>query len=238
MQIKDSVIFITGANGGLGTALIDCALERGAAKVYAGMRTIDAARPWPQQVTPVRLDVTNQGQVHTAAELAADVDILINNAGLNHCQALLAATNGEAARQEMEVNYFGTLAMCRAFAPLLAPRQGSIVNILSILARISLPMMGSLCASKAAGLRLTDALRAELAGQQVNVIGVLPGVIDTTMSSDFPPPKATPQAVAEAILDGILRDEEEIYPDGMSQAVARRLLQERDQVRTEFSAFL
>ena len=238
-QIRDAVVLVTGAAGGLGTALIEELLQRGAAKIYAGVRKINPDTAWPAAVIPLELDIADPAQVAAAAMFAPDVGILINNAGLNLGQPMLSVADPRAARAEMEVNYFGTLAMCRAFAPMLAvaDRGGAIVNLLSILARVSLPIMGSLCASKAAALRLTDSLRAELAGK-VQVLGVLPGVIDTAMSAGFPTPKATPQAVAAALLDALEQGAHEVYPDGMSLDVARRLGSERAAVNAEFAGFL
>ena len=140
-------------------------------------------------------------------------DVLINNAGVNRTRGLIAASDLDSAREEMETNYFGTLSMCRAFAPVLKTNGGGcIVNLLSILSRVALPLMGSLCASKAAALRLTEGVRAELSAQNTLVIAVMPGAVDTDMSKDFPPPKMPPEEVAQAALEAIKTGTEESYP--------------------------
>lgn len=238
MLIQNSVALVTGAAGGLGQIFIRSLLARGASKVYAAVRPEDPAVDWPANVVPLMLDITDAAQVAAAAALATDVTILVNNAGLNLNQRLLGADKPSAAFDEMNVNYFGTLAMCRAFAPSLIAGQGAVINVLSVLARVSLPAMGSLCASKAAGLRLTDALRAELAEHDVQVLGVLPGVIDTAMGAGFPGPKASPQAVIDTVLDALEQGADEVYPDAMALDVAQRLASERDAVKAQFAAFL
>jgi NAD(P)-dependent dehydrogenase (short-subunit alcohol dehydrogenase family) len=139
----------------------------------------------------------------------------------------------------MEVNYFGTLAMCRAFAPLLgANGGGTIVNMLSILSRVTLPLMGSLCASKAAALSLTHGVRAQLAGQGTLVIAVMPGAVDTDMTRDMPPPKMPPSEVAHAVLDAIEACMEEVYPGAMAQALTERLAQDPKGLEKEFARYL
>lgn len=239
IRIEDSVVLVTGAAGGLGTVLIEALLRRGARKVYAGLHLLhEAPAAWADRVVPLQLDITDPQQVAQAAVLASDVTILVNNAGLNRNQPMLSGAEPGAAQAEMNVNYFGTLAMCRAFAPMLVERRGAVVNILSVLARVSLPMMGSLCASKAAGLRLTDALRAELKPHGVQVLAVLPGVIDTAMGAGFPGPKALAADVVAAMLDALENGESELYPDAMAQDVARRLDSERSAVHAQFAAFL
>src|SRR5690606_12309077 len=117
---------------------------------------------------------------------------------------------------EMETNYFGTLAMCRAFAPVLKRNGGgTIVNMLSVLANMNLPLMGSLCASKAAALSLTQALRAELKAQKTRVMSVQPGAVETDMTRDFEGPKMAPRAVAEALIHGLRSGAEDVYPGKM-----------------------
>jgi short-subunit dehydrogenase len=167
------------------------------------------------------------------------VTLLINNAGINRSCALLAAPDLQAARAEMETNYFGTLAMCRAFAPVLkANGGGAIVNMLSILGRVNLPLMGSLCASKAAGLSLTQGVRAELAKQGTTVIAVMPGAVDTDMSRDFPPPKMPPREVADAALAALERGHEDVYPGDMAQGVSQGLAADPKAVEKQFAAYL
>lgn len=184
------------------------------------------------------LDVTQENQVQGLLKICGDIDILINNAGINRQQRFLSPQASDAAAEEMAVNYFGTMSMCRAFAPVLISRRGAIVNVLSILARVTIPLMGSLCASKAASLRMTEGIRAELAKDGVQVLAVLPGVINTAMSRDFPGPKATPAAIAAAIVNALNSDAITVYPDSMAEHVAARLDQERNAVVAEFAAYL
>lgn len=142
----------------------------------------------------------------------------------------------ESAREEMEVNFFGTLAMCQAFASALIARGGSIVNICSIIGLVNLPAAGTYCASKAASHSLLQGVRAELAPKGVRVIGVYPGPVDTSMTAGQPTPKATPAQVAQAILDGIENGDEEIFPDAMSRQVHAALMANPKQVEKEFAA--
>ena len=236
MKVAGAVAFVTGTNRGIGAQFVKALKVRGAAKIYAasrrGVTTEDG-------VTPVKLDITRPDQVAAAAALARDTIVLINNAGVNFNTPLLNAPSEENARVEMEVNYFGLLAMCRAFAPILRANGGGIiVNMLSILGRVNLPLMGSLCASKAAGLSLAQGMRAQLAGQGTLVIGVMPGAVDTDMTKDFPPPKIAPADVATAVMDAIEAGQEEVYPGDMAQGIARGLAVDPKSVEKEFAAYL
>jgi NAD(P)-dependent dehydrogenase (short-subunit alcohol dehydrogenase family) len=204
-------ILITGAQGGIGQALVARFLEAGAARVYAAGRA--AVRgAGDSRVVPVRLDITDEVQVRAAAESCSDVEILVNNAGINRNRSLMAAADLSDARLEMETNYFGTLAMCRAFAPVLAANGGgAIVNVLSIGAKIGLPFMGSLCASKAAALRLTECMRAELAAQGTHVLAVLPGAVDTPMTRHLGGiRKLAPFEVARTLVTALCAGAEEV----------------------------
>ncbi|SNB80140.1 Short-chain dehydrogenase [Pseudomonas sp. URIL14HWK12:I8] len=229
-------VLITGANGGLGLALIEAFLGAGARRVYAACRNPERLLFDHPQVEVVPLDVTQPQQVAQVAGRVG-IDILVNNAGLNRQQRLLGADDPEAAAQEMAVNYFATLAMMRAFTPTLVERAGAMVNVLSILARVALPAMGSLCASKAAALRLTEAARAELAGR-VHVMAVLPGVIDTAMSQGVAGAKASPREVADAIVTGLASGAAEVYPDPMALDIAHKLATDRVTAQADFARYL
>jgi NAD(P)-dependent dehydrogenase (short-subunit alcohol dehydrogenase family) len=221
-----TVAFVSGANRGLGAQFVARLLARGAGKVYAASRTgrVDLA---DARVIPVQLDITDDESVAHAARLAADTTLLINNAGVNRHTAFLAPQAPEDARAEIEVNYFGPLRMARAFAPALMQTHGAMVNVLSILARVSLPAMGSLCASKAAGLRLTESLRAEFAPHGVRVFAAMPGAIDTDMSRDFAGPKLAPAEAADAVLDALTGSAGEIYIGEMATGLAQGLALDR-----------
>lgn len=243
MDLQGKNVLVTGANGGIGTALVKALLDKGAAKVYAAARSIDAVRELSHldvdRVVPFRLDITNAASVTAAAEQHRDIDIVINNAGLNRCMWLLGPNGMEAAREEMEVNFFGTLAVCRAFAPLLVARgSGVIANVCSIIGMVNLPVNGTYCASKAAGHSLLQGLRAELAPKGVRVVGIYPGPVDTRMTAGQEMPKATPDQIAQAIVAGLEGDVEEIFPDPMSQEVHRGLQQDAKQVERQFAMMI
>jgi len=243
MKVAGSVALVTGANRGIGRSFVAALLARGAAKVYATARRVDGvadlAKAHPGKVETLALDITDAASVASAAQRCKDVTLLINNAGINRLSGLMAAPDLAAARAEMETNYFGTLAMCRAFAPVLkAHGGGGIINMLSILARVNLPLMGSLCASKAAALSLCGGLRAELAQQGTPVVGVMPGAVDTDMSRNFPPPKMPPRDVAEAALTALEQGLDEVYPGDMAQGVAQGLAADPKGVEKQFAAYL
>ncbi|MEM7258785.1 MAG: SDR family NAD(P)-dependent oxidoreductase, partial [Pseudomonadota bacterium] len=200
MKVKDSTALVTGANRGIGKCFVEALVARGAKKVYACGRkqtgVAGLADKYPGVVEAVELDITDHEAITNVAGRCSDVSLLINNAGVNQMSAFAASDSIDGARQEMEVNYFGTLAMSRAFATVLSRNGGgAMINMLSILSRVNLPLMGSLCASKAAGLSLVQGLRAELDGQGTAVVAVMPGAVDTDMSKDFPPPKMPPAEV-------------------------------------------
>ncbi|CAE6795456.1 SDR family oxidoreductase [Paraburkholderia haematera] len=231
MQVEGCVAFVTGANRGVGASFVAKLLQEGARKVYAGARDVRAPAYRDPRVVPVDLDITNPQQVARAAALASDVNLLVNNAGINRLEPLLAANDRDAARAEMEVNYFGTLDMIRAFAPSLQREGGAIVNVSSILARVALPSMASLCASKAAALRMTEGARAELAPHGVRVLSILPGPIDTDMSRDFPPPKLPAAEVVDAALAALANGVDEVYVGAMAQQLAAGLAADRQAVQ-------
>ncbi|HZH05444.1 MAG TPA: SDR family NAD(P)-dependent oxidoreductase, partial [Lautropia sp.] len=156
--------------------------------------------------------------------------------GINRGQGFLAAPSLEDARAEIETNYLGTLAMCRAFAPQLV--EGALVNVLSILAKVTLPAMGSLCASKAASLRMTEGVRAELAAQGTLVVAVMTGALDTDMSRDFQGPKSSPAEVARAVVSAVKNGEEEVYLGDMPAWINPALAQDPKGIERELAKFL
>ena len=234
-SIKGSVVFITGATGGLGQALIAAIAARGAAKIYAAARDISALAASPTLV-PVKMDVTSDGDVAKATALAGDVTLLINNAGINHNTGFMAAADIAMARDEIEINYLAPLRVTRAFAPVLIKNKGAVLNLLTILARVNLPFMGSYCASKAAALSLTQGLRADLAPKGVRVAGVLPGAIDTRMTAMLTIPKMTTSDAATEILDGFEAGEEDIYVGDMARGLAEGLKQDPKGVERQLAS--
>jgi len=215
MTIADGAVLVTGANRGIGQALVEEALRRGAKRVYAGTRQPLAHSDG--RVTPLTLDVTNAAQIQEAVERVESLDILINNAGV----ALYDDLSDRAVlEQHLAVNLFGTYGVTQAFLPLLTRSQGAIVNVLSLAAFANLPFTPTYSISKAAALSLSQSLRALLAGRGLRVHVVLPGPVDTDMSRYLDIPKASPESVARAIFDGVEKGEEEIFPDPMSEPLA------------------
>lgn len=220
--IKGSVVLITGAGGAIAKALIAELKARGAAKVYAAARDISGL-PASDGVVPVKMDVTSDADVAKAASMAADVTLLINNAGINHNTGFIAAPDITIAREEIEINYLAPLRVTKAFAPALIRNKGAVLNLLTILSRVNLPFMGSYCASKAAGLSLTQGLRGELTPKGVRIAAALPGAIDTRMTAVLTIPKMTTADAAREILDGFEAGEEEIYVGEMARGLAQGL---------------
>src|ERR1700687_5367572 len=199
---KGSAVVTTGATGAIAQALIAELTARGAAKIYTAARDISALAA-SGQLVPIKMDVTSDDDVTRAAAVAADVTLLINNAGVNHNTAFMVAPDLAMAREEIEANYLAPLRVTRAFAPALIANGGAVLNMLTILARVNLPFMGSYCASKAAGLSLTQGLRSELGPKGVRVVAAMPGAVDTRMTAMLPIPKMTTAVAAAEILDGL-----------------------------------
>jgi NAD(P)-dependent dehydrogenase (short-subunit alcohol dehydrogenase family) len=215
MNITGKSILITGANRGIGQALVDEALSRGAKRVYAAVR--GAFRHHDRRVTILKLDVTNASQIQQIARDVGSLDVLINNAGVAHNDDL---SNLDALEQEMAVNLYGPLQMIRAFLPQLRQSKGAIVNSLSLVALAALPIMPGYSMSKAAAFSLTQSWRALLASEGVCVHAVFIGPTDTDMNRGLNIPKASTETTAKGILNGIEKGEEDIFPDPASQAIA------------------
>jgi NAD(P)-dependent dehydrogenase (short-subunit alcohol dehydrogenase family) len=217
-QLYGTIALVTGANRGLGKALVETLLAAGVTKVYAGARDEKQVARVDPRIEPLRLDVTNAEQVTAAARRAADVTLLINNAGRLSSFNVLSASTADL-ESDFGVQVHGTLSVIRAFVPILARSDGgaTIVNVLSLASLASVPTMGGYSASKAAAYSITQALRSELAKKSIRVLAALPGPIDTDMVKDLQLPKASAGDVAERIVAGIVRGDEEIFPDPMSQ---------------------
>jgi NAD(P)-dependent dehydrogenase (short-subunit alcohol dehydrogenase family) len=215
MNIENKTVLITGANRGIGQALVEEALQRGARRVYAGTR--GDPKTGDKRVTPLTLDVTKASEIQRAAGQVEALDVLINNAGIAIYDDLSDPTTID---RHLAVNFWGSLNMTRAFLPQLVRSKGAIVNNLSVAALAALPVIPAYSISKAAAFSLTQSLRALLAGQGVRVHAALTGPVDTEMSREFDAPKASPASVARGILDGLERGEEDIFPDPMSQSLA------------------
>jgi NAD(P)-dependent dehydrogenase (short-subunit alcohol dehydrogenase family) len=243
MDIQGSVAFVSGANRGIGKAYVEALLQAGARRVYAAARAIETLNEVvaiaPDRIIPIALDVTNLEQVKAAAQTAQDTTILINNAGVLGMGGLFTDTSVETAQWEMNTNYFGTLSMIRAFAPVLKQNGGgAIVNLLSIVSVVNVPVFSSYSASKAALYSLTQGVRAELAAQKTQVVGVFPGPVDTAMSEGVPLDKIAPSEVAKATLQAIAQGVEEVYPDPTSQNVFANLQVPLKEVEKQFAGML
>ena len=216
MTIADKTVLVTGANRGIGQALVEEALSRGAKRVYAGARRpvthVDA------RVTPLSLDVTNAAQIQSAVESVESLDVLINNAGLALYDDL---SDGSMLERHLAVNLFGTYGVTQAFLPLLIRSGGAIVNNLSLNVLAPLPLIPAYSISKAAAFSLTQSLRVLVATRGVRVHAVLTGPVDTDMTRGLDIPKASPAFVARGIFDGVENGHEEIFPDPMSESLAQ-----------------
>ncbi|RZS80147.1 NADP-dependent 3-hydroxy acid dehydrogenase YdfG [Motilibacter rhizosphaerae] len=220
MELQGAVALVTGANRGLGRRLAEELQGRGV-RVYAAAR--DPRRIDVPGVTPVALDITDPAAVAAAAELARDVTLLVNNAGSATGAGLLSGSLDDV-RLEMDTHYFGTLAMVRAFAPVIeANGGGTIVNVLSALSWLNYPGVGAYSAAKSAAWSLTNGARVELAPRGIRVAGLHVGYMDTDMAAGVDAPKSDPRDVARAVADGVAEDAWEILADDVSRHVQQGL---------------
>jgi NAD(P)-dependent dehydrogenase (short-subunit alcohol dehydrogenase family) len=239
MQIQASRVFVTGSNRGIGRALVEELLARGASSVYAAARDPKALASLAERsngrLIPVRLDITNAADIRAAAAQVSTLDLLINNAGVLGSRNILDNPL-DAIERDMQTNYFGTLAVTRSLLPAIERGQGAIANVLTVAALASMPFLGGYSASKAAALSFTQALRGELSRRGLQVFAVFPGPVDTDMGSDIEIPKTPAVDVARAILDGIERGEEDIFPDPMASQIGALYANAPKSVEKRFAA--
>jgi|SRR5579859_15264 len=222
MNVAGSIALVTGANRGLGLAFARALLEKGAVKVYAAARDPDSVTL--KGAIPLKLDVTKDEDVAAAARAAADVDLLVNNAGIAKPGGFFADGAIEAAREQFEVNFVGPLRMARAFAPALAKNGGgAMINVLSVASWMNGPMLATYGASKSAAWALTNGLRIELAQQGTQVVGLHAGFIDTDLVRDVDAPKSTPEEIVRVTLAALERGEGQVLADEISRQVHRYL---------------
>jgi NAD(P)-dependent dehydrogenase (short-subunit alcohol dehydrogenase family) len=227
MKIAGSVALVTGAGRGLGRVFAQELLSRGAARVYGAAR--NPAAVTEPCVLPIALDITDPERVLQVARECADVTLLVNNAGVMKASPFIGAPGLDAARLEMETNYFGTLGMCRAFAPVLAAGGGgAIVNMLSVASFYTHPLDPSYSASKAAELSLTNGIRMELSPQGTLVVAVHASFIDTDMAAGIDAPKISPESVAQQAFDAVEAGEIEVLADERSRFVKASLSRDHE----------
>lgn len=215
VNLSGKTLLVTGASRGIGHALVNEALTRGAATIYAAART-PLEHP-DNRVRPIRIDLTDPASVAVAAELVEGLDVLVNNAGISVVDDL---TDVDAIEAHLAVNVFGTFRITRTFLPQLTASHGALVNVLSLAALATVPITPAYAISKAAALSMTQSWRFLLAPEGVSVYAALPGPVDTDMIRGWEIPKASPADVARAIIDGLADGREEIFPDPMSSTVA------------------
>ncbi len=242
MNFNSTIALITGANkeNGIGRALANALLEKGCQKIYVTARDVtsfnDIEASSAGRVKPIQLDITDHKAVALLAESCSDCNLLINNAGIAGGGSLLQPKSVFGARSDMEVNYFGTLAMCRAFSPILIKNGGGgIVNICSVAGLVGIPVIASYAASKAALHSLTQSIRGELAKKGTLVVGVYPGPIDTEMGKGLNTDLVAPSGVATKVLDAIVHRQESVFPDPVAQRIQRGLRQDAQAIEKEFA---
>lgn len=236
LTCKGSIALVTGANRGIGAALVQALLDAGAAKVYATARDASSLSRWEDpRVIRLTLDIRDPRSCAQAAAQAQDVQLLINNAGTLKSFDLLEAPD-EAIETDFGTNFYGLLHMHRAFVPVLRGKtDATIVNLLTLLSVASMPAMGGYSASKAAAWSLTMGLRARLAKENIRVVGVYPGAVDTDMLRGVEMPKTAPAEVARQVLVGLEAGQEDIAPDPMSTQLWGLFLQDPKAVERQFA---
>ena len=236
MKIRGSVALVTGADRGLGQAYARELVTRGAAKVYGAARNPGAVSE--PGVLAVELDITDPKRVAAVSAQCADVNLLVNNAGVMKASTFIDPPSLDAARVEMETNYFGTLGMCRAFASVLGNKGGgAIVNMLSVSSFYTNPFDASYGASKAAEWSLTNGIRIELAHQGTLVVAVHASFIDTDMAAGTTEPKISPESVAEQAFDAVEAGQVEVLADQRSQFIKASLSRDHELIYPSVQAF-
>ncbi|TYQ27766.1 SDR family oxidoreductase [Pseudanabaena sp. UWO311] len=239
MKLQNATVLVTGANRGIGLALVRALLGAGVQKVYATARdrnsleavtALDSAR-----VIPLQVDVTNHDLVSRLSEQAPDVNLLINNAGVLSFGNILEVPV-EKIHEQFDVNFYGALNMARAFVPAIEKNGGgAIVNILTLVALASMPGLATYNASKAAAWSMTQSLRASVSDKNIAVYGVFPGAVDTDMLAGVDMAKTSPADIAKAVLHGIETDLEDIFPDPMSTQLYAAWRQDHKAVEKQFA---
>ena len=222
MNIENAVVLVTGANRGIGLAFARALLARGARKVYATAR--DPATITLAGVQAVRLDVTQAQDIAAAAQLATDVTLVINNAGIAQPGGFLAPDSEAVTRRIFETNVMGVLNVSKAFAPVLkANGGGALLNVLSVASWVNGGELAAYSASKSAAWSLTNALRHELAAQKTQVLGLHMAYVDTDLTRGFEVPKSSAEDIVRQALDGLEAGADEVLADALTQQVRQGL---------------
>jgi NAD(P)-dependent dehydrogenase (short-subunit alcohol dehydrogenase family) len=219
MELRNATALVTGANRGIGAEFVRQLLARGATKVYAAARRTETIVESTDRIVPVRLDITDETSVAEVARGAADVDVLINNAGIVTMQNLVTG-DLDAIRLEMATHFWGTLFMTRSFAPILARNGGgALLNVMSVGSFQVFPGNGAYAAAKAAEWQLTNSTRLELATQGTQVLGLHLSATDTDMLAGIDIAKNDPADVVRVALDGLESGSDEILADAETRTV-------------------
>jgi NAD(P)-dependent dehydrogenase (short-subunit alcohol dehydrogenase family) len=220
MPLSNKVALVTGANRGIGAAIVQEMLKAGVAKVYATARDPKTLPAFgDSRVVPLQLDITSDASVNAVASAVNDVDVLVNNAGTLAFGDYISSSL-ETFEDDMRTNFFGTLRVLRAFTPqFVARKSGTIANVSSVVGLSAVPLMAAYSGSKAALHSITQSLRGTLDKYNITVIGIYPGPIETDLAKPVPYEKVTPEYAAVNIVKGIAEGQTYIFPDPMSQQV-------------------
>lgn len=237
------VAFISGANRGIGKAITIALLENGAKKVYAGARDVHSLNNlmshYMDRLIPVGLDVTDNNAIAEAVESARDINILINNAGVLQPGGFFSKDTLDTFKTQLEVNVLGLMKLSNAFVDILRKnRPAAIINISSVAGLGNMPMIGTYSATKSAVHSITQGMRAELASEEILVMGVYPGPIDTDMAKGIDMEKDSPENVAKNILKALTEGQEDVFPDIMSKQVGQDYMQNPKAIEKAFGQYL
>lgn len=240
MKLVGKTILITGANRGIGLALVQEALKLGAAKVYATYRSEENRSVFDaldSRVVPIQLDLSDDTSIAGLAERVKTLDVLVNNAGVFSAADVLADT-GKELRADIQTNVFGTLAVTKALLETLQrSEKAALANVSSIAALAAMPNLGGYSASKAAVHSITQSIRGKLADTQISVHGIYPGPVATRQTEGFDLETTPAPVVAQTILRGIENGDDYIFPDAMSEQVGPLYLSAPQQLEQTFAAF-
>jgi len=241
--IQGKTALVTGANRGIGKAIVERLVAEGATRVYAAARQLESLTELvaqaPHVIVPVQLDVTNAADIANITQLVGQLDVLVNNAGIATGSGFVGETSLTIAQEEMATNYFGVINLTHGLMPVLRKSSAAaVVNVSSIAGISNFPTLGPYSASKAALHSFTQGLRAELRAANVAVVGVYPGPVDTRLTEGFDMPKASTSEVALAIVNALKAGHEDVFPDGFSQAMHQVFSQNPKALEQQFGAML